>query len=251
MAPAMKNSSSSSGPDYDLDRGFSYSPCSRPGDSLAYLSPSEEFVLPGDRGHLYFQASSQEEHTSSSPFLQPCYSSLSTSSSSPPPPVSSGGERERRGEAPPLLRDVAGGEVEPREEMSRNEAPPYLNPRARVDSSAAECLADTETLKSNMDAVMTEISVGGAATNPSKEPAAAAATHINPKMNCSEMREADREERRRRGEEETRRGRCGSQQEAKATARSAHASGRGPASRTTTAPRRPPAPGPGVSRIQL
>jgi len=97
--------------------------------------------------------------------------------------------------------------------MSRNEAPPYLNPRARVDSSAAECLADTETLKSNMDAVMTEISVGGAATNPSKEPAAA--TRINPKMNCSAMREADKEERRRRGEEETRRGRCGSQQEAK------------------------------------
>lgn len=41
-----------------------------------------------------------------------------------------------------------------------------------------------------MGAVMTEISVCGSATNPSKEPLAAAA-HINPKINRSPMRAAD------------------------------------------------------------
>ncbi|XP_031703573.1 A-kinase anchor protein 6-like [Anarrhichthys ocellatus] len=208
---------SSLDPDYELENSLAYLPCSEPGDGLTYLSPSEEFAFPRDQDHLYFQASTEESHSSSSPFLESCYSSLSTSSaslrgpgskpnadnpSSPPPPVSSGAEEERRGEDPYLLCDVAGGEVAaavsvsaPREEKSRNEGPPYLNPRARVapiDSSVAECLADTKTLKSNMGAVMTKISVCSSATNPSKEPATAA-TRINPKINCSAMREADRE----------------------------------------------------------
>ncbi|GLD73319.1 A-kinase anchor protein 6, partial [Lates japonicus] len=153
---------------------------------------------------------------------------------SSPPPVSSGAKEEKRGEDPYLLCDVAGREVAvaasvsaPQEERSRNEGPPYLNPWARVapiDSSAAECLADTKTLESNMGAVMTKISVCSSATNPSKEPAA---TRINPKINCSAMREADREEGERRGEVDTRRvkqeekgrrGRSGSQQEAKTVA---------------------------------
>ncbi|XP_068569053.1 A-kinase anchor protein 6-like [Cebidichthys violaceus] len=277
---------SSLDPDYEPDSSLAYLPCSEPGDGLTYLSPSEEFALPRDQEHLYFQASSptEETHSSSSPFLEPCYSSLSTTSaslqgpgskpnadnpSSPPPPpptVSSGAEEERRGEDPYLLCDVAGGEVAaavsvsaPREERSRNEGPPYLNPRARVapiDSSAAECLADTKTLESNMGAVMTKISVCSSATNPSKEPAAAAATRINPKINCSAMREADREEWGRRGEADARRGRSGSQREAKTAAqkqsatKNAQSSVRPPTSRTKTV-RRLPVPGAGTSRIQL
>ncbi|KAK9534135.1 hypothetical protein VZT92_009203 [Zoarces viviparus] len=256
---------SSLDPDYELENSLAYLPCPEPGDGLTYLSPSEEFAFPRDQDHLYFQASTEETHSSSSPFLEPCYSSLSTSSASlrgpgskpsadnpssrppPPPPVSSGAEEERRGEDPYLLCDVAGGEVAaavsvsaPREERSRNEGPPYLNPRARVapiDSSVAECLADTKTLKSNMGAVMTKISVCSSATNPSKEPAAsAAATRINPKINCSAMREADREERGRRGEVDTRRGQSGSQQEAKkqSATKNAQTSVRPPTSRTKT-----------------
>ncbi|XP_073339170.1 A-kinase anchor protein 6 [Pagrus major] len=226
-------------------------PIPEPGDSLSYLSASKQ-------DQLYFQGSSATEETQSSfpPLLEPCYSSFSTSSPSnsvstslqgpgskpgddnpsSPPPVSSGAEEEKRGEDPYLLCDVAGGEVAaaasvsaPQEERSRNEGPPYLNPRARVapiDSSAAECLADTKTLESNMGAVMTKISVCSSATNPSKEPAATA-TRINPKINCSAMREADREEGERRGEVDTRRvkqeekgrrGRSGAQQEAKTAA---------------------------------
>ncbi|TKS86141.1 A-kinase anchor protein 6 [Collichthys lucidus] len=233
-------------------------PSSNKGDTLSYLSPSKEPVLDRNQDHEYFQESSPAEETQSSfsPFLEPCYSSFSTSSPSNSvsaslhgpgskpeddnlssiPPVSSGAEEEERGEDLYLLCDVAGGEVAaaasvnaPREERSRNEGPPYLNPRARVapiDSSAAECLADTKTLESNMDAVMTKISVCSSATNPSKEPAATA-TRINPKINCSAMREADREEGERRGEVDTRRvkqeekgrrGRSGSQQEAETAA---------------------------------
>lgn len=216
-----------------------------------YLCPSKESALDRKQDHVYFQGSSPTEETKSSfsPFPEHCYSSFSTSSSSnnvsiskpeddnpapPPPPVSSGIEEEKRGEDLYLLCDVAGGVVAasvstPREKRSRNEGPPYLNPRARVapiDSSAAECSADTEMLESNMGAVMTKISVCSSATNPSKEPAAAA-THINPKINCSMMREADREEGERRGEVDSRRvkkeemgrrGRSGSQQEAKTAA---------------------------------
>ncbi|KAK2826798.1 hypothetical protein Q5P01_021012 [Channa striata] len=246
---------------------LSYSPHSKPDDSLQYLSQegphsghslshvpppkTEEYVLDGSQGHLYFQGfapTTEETHGSTSP----CYSSFSTSSpstSSPAslrgpgskpsddkPPSAPGTEEEKRGEAPNLLCDVAGGEVAvaasvsaQQEERSRNEGPPYLNPRARVapiDSSAAECLADTKTLESNMGAVMTKISVCSSATNPSKEPAATA-TRINPKINCLAMREADREERERRGEadarrvteeEKGRRGRGASQQEPKAAA---------------------------------
>lgn len=145
------------------------------------------------------------------------------------PPLSPGAGEEKRGEDLRLLCDVARGEVTVaasvgvlQEERSRNEGPPYLNPRARVapiDSSAAECLADTKTLESNMGAVMTKISVCSSATNPSKEPAATA-TRINPKINCSPMSEADREEGERAGgqakPEDGRRGRSGSQQEAEA-----------------------------------
>lgn len=239
-------------------------PSSKPGDSLSYLPPSKEYFLDRNQHHLHFQGSSPTVTTettqlsSSSPFPEPCYNSFSTSSPSksasaslqgpgskprddnppspPPLPVSSGAEEEKRGEDPYLLCDVAGGEVAaaasvsaPQEERSRNEGPPYLNPRARVapiDSSAAECLADTKTLESNMGAVMTKISVCSSATNPSKEPAATA-TRINPKINCSAMREADREEGQTRGEVDTlrvkqeekgRRGRSGSQQEVKTAA---------------------------------
>lgn len=223
-------------------------PSSKPVDSLSYLCPPKESALDRKQDHVYFQGSSPTEETKSSlsPFPEHCYSSFSTSSSSniskpgddnpapPPPPVSSGIEEEERGEDLYLLCDVAGGVVAasvstPREKRSRNEGPPYLNPRARVapiDSSAAECSADTEMLESNMGAVMTKISVCSSATNPSKEPAAAA-TRINPKINCSMMREADREEGERRGEVDSRRvkkeemgrrGRSGSQQEAKTAA---------------------------------
>lgn len=241
---------SSLDPGYELN-SLAYLPSSKQGDSLS-LCPSKESALDRNQDHVYFQGSSPTEGTqiSFSPFPEPCYSSFSTSSPSnstsaskpeddnpsPPPLVSSGAEEEKRGEDPYLLCDVAGGEVEaaasvsaPQEERSRNEGPPYLNPRVRVapiDSSAAECSADTKMLESNMGAVMTKISVCSSATNPSKEPAAAS-TRINPKINCSAMREADREEGERRGEvdsrrvkqeEKGRRGRSGSQQEAKTAA---------------------------------
>ncbi|XP_070699065.1 A-kinase anchor protein 6 [Pempheris klunzingeri] len=275
------------------------------GDSPSYLSSSKESELDRDQDHLYFQGSTPTEGTQSS--FSPCYSSFSTSSpsnsvpaslrgpgskpecdnpSSPPPPVSSGAEEEKRGENPHLLCDVAGGEVAAaasvsalQEERSRNEGPSYLNPRARVapiDSSAAECLADTKTLESNMGAVMTKISVCSSATNPSKEPAATA-MRINPKINCSAMREADREDGGRRGEVDTRRvkqeekgrrGRSGSQQEAKTAAEKqvsslsavhhasraapgrSQASVRPPTSRAGTV-RRLPVLEAGSSRIQL
>ncbi|XP_044023569.1 A-kinase anchor protein 6 [Siniperca chuatsi] len=311
---------SSLDPGYELNNSVAYLPCSKPidslqylsqerssskpGDSLSYLSPSKESVLDRNQDHLYCQGSSPTEETQSafSPFLEPCYSSCSTSSlsnsvsaslqgpgskpeddnPSSPAPVSSGAEEEKRGEDPHLLCDVAGGEVAaaasvsvPQEERSRNEGPPYLNPRARVapiDSFAAECLADTKMLESNMGAVMTKISVCSSATNPSKEPAATA-TRINPKINCSAMREADREEGERRGEVDTRRvkqeekgrrGRSGSQQEAKTAAEKqvssqsavhhrtapgrSQASVRPPTSRTVS---RLPVLGAGTSRIQL
>uniref|UniRef100_UPI003AAE76BA A-kinase anchor protein 6-like n=1 Tax=Centroberyx gerrardi TaxID=166262 RepID=UPI003AAE76BA len=242
-------------------------PSSKPIDSLSYMSPSKGSSSDINQDSLYFQgtgptATTEETQSSFSPFLAPHYNSLPTSvsvpsksapsslrgpgskpnddnPSSPPPPPSSGAEEEKGGEDPYLLCDVARGEVAaavsvnaPQEERSRNEGPPYLNPRARVapiDSSAAECLADTKTLESNMGAVMTKISVCSSTTNPSKEPAATA-TRINPKINCSAMREADREEEEeRRGEadarrvkqEKGRRGRTGAQQEAKAAAAAA------------------------------
>ncbi|KAM9340921.1 A-kinase anchor protein 6 [Symphorus nematophorus] len=314
-----ENLESSLDPGYELNSNLPYlpeylpqdGPSSKLGDSLSYLSPSKESVLNKNQDHLYFQASGPTEETQSSfsPLLEPCYSSFSTSSpsngvspaslqgpcskpeddnpSSPPPLMSSGAEEEKRGEDPYLLCDVAGGEVAaaasvsaPQEERSRNEGPPYLNPRARVapiDSSAAECLADTKTLESNMGAVMTKISVCSSATNPSKEPAATA-TRINPKINCSAMREADREEgeqggevdtRRVKQEEKGRRGRSGSQQEVKTAAEKqvssqsavhhanraaapgrSQASVRPPTSRTGTV-RRLPVLGAGTSRIQL
>ncbi|XP_030574968.1 A-kinase anchor protein 6 [Archocentrus centrarchus] len=273
-------------------------------DSLSYLSLSKQTMLAKNKDQLYFQRTSPAEETQNSPstFLEPCYSSFSTSppstsnstslqgpgskpkdypSSPPPPPVSSGTEEEKRGEDPYLLCDVAGGEVAaaasvstPQEERSRNEGPPYLNPRARVapiDSSAAECLADTKTLESNMGTVMTKISVCSSATNPSKEPATTA-TRINPKINCLAMREADRGEGERQGEVDTqrvkseekgRRGRSSSQQEAKtATAKQgssrlnartaqerSHVSVRQPTLRTGTV-RRGTVSGTGTSRIQ-
>ncbi|KAI3367782.1 hypothetical protein L3Q82_026215 [Scortum barcoo] len=204
---------SSLGPGYELNDSLAYPTCSKPNDSLRYLSQEGPNPKPGDslsylspskeknQDHLYFQGFNPTEKTpsSSSSLLEPCYSSFSTSSASlqesgskpgddnpsTPPPVSSGGEEERRGEDPYLLSDVAGGEV------------------------------------------VAAISVCSSATNPSKEPAATA-TRINPKINCSAMREADREEGERRGEvdaqrvkqeEETgRRGQSGSQREAKTAA---------------------------------
>ncbi|XP_053700527.1 A-kinase anchor protein 6 [Synchiropus splendidus] len=85
-------------------------------------------------------------------------------------------------------------------EKRSNDAPPYLNPRPRVAliDSSAENLVDSKTLPSNMAAVMTEISVSGATTNPLKEPSAVAA-HVNPKINFSAMRKDDRMEEARRG----------------------------------------------------
>lgn len=213
-------------------------PRSHPGDP-GY--PSGQSALDRNHDHVYLRGSSPS-------LTELCYSSFSTSSPSnsstaslqgpkpqhdepslppspPPRRLSSGAQEEAPGEEPYLLCDVAGGEVAaavsvsaPQEERSRNEGPPYLNPRARVapiDSSAAECSADTKTLQSNMGAVMTKISVCSSATNPSKEPAATA-TRINPKINCWPMREADREAGSRLGkqEEKGRRGWSGSQQEA-------------------------------------
>ncbi|XP_058470763.1 A-kinase anchor protein 6 isoform X2 [Solea solea] len=250
-------------------------PRSKPG-----ASPSEESVL--DQELLYFQGSSPTQN-SSPPLLDPCHGSFSSSSSSsssqqtsrkPPPPPPPAGEDLH------LLCDVAGGEVAAAASVS-NEGPPYLNPRARVspaDSPADQCLADTKTLESNMDAVMTEISVRGSATNPSKEPTA---TRINPKINCSPMRETDTEERRRGGggggegdaqqvtqEEKGRRGRSNSQREVKTmtvkqvsspsavnhVTRAAQGRGQTSARHTPSRPaplRRLPVLGAGASRIHL
>nr|XP_046268848.1 A-kinase anchor protein 6 isoform X2 [Scatophagus argus] len=297
---------SGSKPNHSLQYLSQDGPSSKPVDCPSCLSPSRESVLHRNQDQLYFQGSGLTEETQSSfsSFLEPCYSSFSTSSPSncisaslqgpgskpeddkpsSPPLVSSGAEEKRRGEDPYLLCDVAGGEVAAaasvsslQEERSRNEGPPYLNPRARVapiDSSAAKCLADTEMLESNMGAVMTKISVCSSATNPSKEPATTA-TRINPKINCSAMREADREEREMRGEvdarqvkeeEKGRRGRSGSQQEAKTAAEkqmrsqsafhraNRKASGRSQASvrpPTSRPVRTLPVLGAGSSRIQL
>ncbi|KAM3838452.1 A-kinase anchor protein 6-like, partial [Diretmus argenteus] len=225
------------------------------------FSPKRNESLRSDRNEdsLYFEgtrpiAMTEATTSSLSPFLGPHHSSslplqhfysLRGPGSEPhdvDPPSPRGAEEEKRGEDPRLLCDVARGEAAaaasvsaPREERSRNEGPPYLNPRARVapiDSSAAECLADTKTLESNMGAVMTKISVCSSATNPSKEPVATA-TRINPKINRSAMREADREEEEEEEEEERRgglvkqekgregregRGRTGLLQQAKTTA---------------------------------
>ncbi|XP_040915868.1 A-kinase anchor protein 6 [Toxotes jaculatrix] len=288
---------SSLDPGHRLNASLTYLPCSKPND--------KDCVMDRNQDPSSLTVMTQEAQSSFSPFLEPCYGSFSTSTpsttiaaslqgpgskpkddspSSFPPPVSPGAKQEKRGEDPYLLCDVAGREVAvaasvttPQEERSRNEGPPYLNPWARVapiDSSAAECLADTKTLESNMGAVMTKISVCSSATNPSKEPAA---TRINPKINCSVMREADREEGERRGEADTwrvrqeekgRRGRSGSQQDAKTvaakqvssqsavnhTTRAAQgrsqASVRCPTSRTGTV-RRLPVLGAGPSGIQL
>ncbi|XP_054651625.1 A-kinase anchor protein 6 isoform X3 [Dunckerocampus dactyliophorus] len=152
------------------------------------------------------------------PVPEPLYSSfsISTSPMKSPAETSCSGS----GEDPRLLCDVAGGVGAWRGETSLNEAPSYLHPL--IDSPSA---ARTKALESNIGVVMTKISVGGAATNPSKEPAAAAA-RINPKMNCWPMKEADRAAGGRRGEadarsfkqpEATARGRRGSRQEAKMT----------------------------------
>nr|XP_020467184.1 A-kinase anchor protein 6-like isoform X2 [Monopterus albus] len=257
LDPAAVAHSPCSKPKHSLQCLSQEAPSSEPGHSLSYLSPSEEFALDRNQDQVYFQRSSptvtaDEAYSSSSPFLERCYSSFSTSSpsvsfsaslqgpgskpkddSSSSPPLSSGAVEVKRGEDLYLLCDVARGEVAvagsvsvPQEERSRNEGSPYLNPRAPVapiDSSAAECLADTKTLESNMGAVMTKISVCSSATNPSKE-AATTATRINPKINCLAMREADREEgerrrevdtRREKQEEKGRRGCRGSQQEVK------------------------------------
>lgn len=163
-------------------------PAYEPGTGPAPPSPSGDFLFP---------ASGLSSSSSSSPFLQPRCSSPSAPLRWPGsvPPSLPTAPPPSRGEDLRLLCDVAGGAGgAAREERSRNEGPPYLNPRARVpppmDSSTAACLADAKTPRSNMGAVMTEISVCGSATNPSKEPAAA--TRSNPQMNCSAMREADR-----------------------------------------------------------
>ncbi|XP_008285259.1 A-kinase anchor protein 6 [Stegastes partitus] len=198
-------------------------------DALSYLTvcldPDQE----------YFQASGASEEPRSS-------SSLQGTGSEPqdPSPLteSSSGEAERRAEDLNLLCDVAGGAASVSRQQSGNEAPPYLNPSARVgpiDSSAAQCLADTKTLESNMGAVMTKISVCSSATNPSKEPAAAA-TRINPKINCSAMRAADREE-----GERGRKGRSRSLQDAaQVSSRSAGSHGTRPAQGRSQASVRPP-----------
>ncbi|XP_041827319.1 A-kinase anchor protein 6 [Melanotaenia boesemani] len=195
-------------------------PNSEAGDCQSDLSLSEKSVPDQNQDHLLFQGSHHTEKTRSSlsPSPRPCISLYSTSpvlTSDPtslqgpedcplsPLPVSAGAEEENRGEDLYLCCDVAGGEVAAvvsvgtlQEERSRNEWPPYLNPRAHValiDSFATECLADTKALESNMGTVMTKISVCSTATNPSKEPATTA-TRINPKINCSAMRTADRKE---------------------------------------------------------
>ncbi|XP_061600308.1 A-kinase anchor protein 6 isoform X2 [Cololabis saira] len=203
-----------------------------------------------NRPHSQQPAHTHETLSSVFPFPEPCYSLFSTSKfstsdspslqgpasksenspSSPPPPVSSGEEEEKQGED---LCDVTEGEVTatasvsmPQEERSCNEGPTYLNPRAHIaliDSFAGECFADTKTLESNMGTIMTKISVSSSTTNPSKEPATTA-TRINPKINCSAMRKADKKEGERRGEvsaqwanqeKKSRKARASSRQEAK------------------------------------
>lgn len=184
---------------------------SSPGDSLSLskVPESERNQGPTDETQRNYYTSFSTSLPSTSVSLQ--QAAYETTSS--PPPQDSGAEEKRRGEDPYLLCAVAHSNSMPKEERSRNEGPPYLNPRALVapiDSAAAaaKCSADSKTLESNMGAVMTKISVCSSATNPSKEPTATA-THINPKINCSPMREADREE--------ERRGRSASQQEAAET----------------------------------
>lgn len=250
-------------PDYCVKLLSEEGPGSNPDDNLCYLSSCKESRLDVNQDSMYVHrfspsAATEQTQTSLSSFLGRDYNSSSNSlpsnsaSSSlqgpgsnpnderpslPPPQFAA--EEEKGGENLYLLCDVAGGEVTaavsvsvPQEERSHNEGPAYLNPRARVvpiDSSAAECLADTKMLESNMGAVMTKISVCSSATNPSKEPATAA-TRINPKINCSLMRECDRgqeeEEERQEGvdtqrvrkEEKGRRRQISSQQEEKTVA---------------------------------
>lgn len=136
----------------------------------------------------YWESSPGEEARDSSLSSSPAPSDC-------PSPVSNAAAAAEK--HPRLLRNVAESVGTPREERSHNEGPSYLNPRARVtlidSSAAAECSPHAKALESNMGAVMTKISVCGSATNPSKEPLATAA-HINPKINCSPMREADTEE---------------------------------------------------------
>lgn len=151
----------------------------------------------------YWESSPGEEARDSSlssspvPSDRPSLRGAPDAPSAPPPVSNAAAAAERQGEDPRLLRNVAKSVGTPREERSHNEGPSYLNPRARVtlidSSAAAECSPHAKALESNMGAVMTKISVCGSATNPSKEPLATA-THINPKINCSPMREADTEE---------------------------------------------------------
>ncbi|XP_061675651.1 A-kinase anchor protein 6 isoform X4 [Syngnathoides biaculeatus] len=123
----------------------------------------------------------------------------------PAPREAPKGPQNSEGETPKEVRSAVwlpAGEAG-RAGAPSNEAPFYLNPRARVapiDSSPAQCSPDTERLQSNIGAVMTEITGGGggSATNPSKEPPASAA-RINPKINCRPIKEADRAAAGRRG----------------------------------------------------
>ncbi|XP_076022142.1 A-kinase anchor protein 6 [Genypterus blacodes] len=252
-------------PEYGVELLNQEGPGSNPDESLCYLSSSKESRLDINQDflnvHSFSPSLSTEQTQNSENFSSlgcdyhssanslpsnSTSSSLQGPSSNPnderpslPPPQSSAAEEEKGGENLYLLCDVARGEVTatlsvsvPQEERSRNEGPAYLNPRVRVvpiDSPAAECLADTKMLESNMGAVMTKISVCSSATNPSKEPATAA-TRINPKINCSLMREGDsvqeeEEERqeevdtqRVKKEEKGRRGQICSQQEEKTVA---------------------------------
>ncbi|KAM6912835.1 A-kinase anchor protein 6 [Xenentodon cancila] len=214
---------------YELNHSDAYFTC--PNANLNCLSQEEPNPKPCDslsehvldenqnRPHSPESAHTHEAQSSFLPFPEPCYSLFSTSTSDstslqgpcaksknsppPPPPVSSGEEEEKQGEDLYLFCDVTEGEVTanasvsmPQEERSCNEGPPYLNPRAHIaliDSFAGECFADTKTLESNMGTIMTKISVSSSTTNPSKEPATTA-TRINPKINCSAMRKADKKE---------------------------------------------------------
>lgn len=218
LEPSLKSSFVNG---YELNDGEPY--FTWPSDNLNCLSNEGPNPKPGDSlsEHVLdesqnLQHSLESTHTENT-LTSTCPTSDSTSLQGPgskakncpssPPPVSSAEEEEKQGEDLYLFCDITEGKVTaiasvstPQEERSCNEGPPYLNPRAHIaliDSFAGECFADSKTLESNMGTIMTKISVSSSTTNPSKEPATTA-TRINPKINCSAMRKADRKEAERR-----------------------------------------------------
>ncbi|XP_028294719.1 A-kinase anchor protein 6 isoform X2 [Gouania willdenowi] len=235
--------------------------------SLPYISCSDgNPEYPNSYGPSYLSVRGSTPDTAGSPCPQ--IESSYISKDEPSPRLPPQGENSHFCDA---AGESAAGVSAALQERSGNEGPPYLNPCARVgliDSlAAAKCLADTKAFKSNMDPVMTKISVCGSATNPSKEPAA-----TNPKINRRPMREADRKTEERQGgtaamqgeEERKRKGRSGSEgkptavkqvssadkQPIRVTSGRSQGSLRPPTSRPGNV-KRVPFLGAGASRVQL